>query len=152
MPAFTAADVVALARECIGTPFKHQGRMAITQVAPTAPDGFKGGMDCAGVVRHVAHELTQDYRDVTGYSRVPHGNRLKQILDDQPCLTEISRSEKAAGDVLLMRLPRDPQHMGIYTGTGIVHSWFQIGTTKEHRIDAAWERRIVAVYRFNELM
>jgi cell wall-associated NlpC family hydrolase len=132
-------DVIAAARSCLDTPFHHQGRI-------------KGvALDCAGLAVSVARDLGIDYQDVQGYGRDPYKNTLQQALDNQPALDPIQRDEMQAGDILLMRFGREPQHLAIYTGQTVIHSYETVGIVCEHDIDNVWRRRIVAVYRFKGL-
>lgn len=131
----TRAEIVGWARECLDTPFHHQGRIA----------GI--GLDCAGVICHAAARAGLPYDDVPGYGRNPCRSMLETILDAQPGLVRVT-GEPQPGDVLLLRLARDPQHLGICTGAGIIHAYETVGKCVEHDMDAAWRRRIVRVYRF----
>ena len=130
----TGADIIAAARSCLGTPFVHQGR--IPGVA----------LDCAGLVIAVAQAVGADYCDVQGYSRTPSRQQLERALDDQPCLMRVT--DRQPGDVLLMRFAGDPQHLAIYAGGTIIHSYEGVGQVCEHDLDAAWSARIRRVYRF----
>jgi cell wall-associated NlpC family hydrolase len=135
----TADDIIAAARSCLGTPFHHQGRI-------------KGlALDCAGLAVSVAADLGIDYQDIQGYSRLPIRGLLQAALIDQPSLDRVETSAMAPGDILLMRFGRDPQHLAIYTGQTIIHSYASVGMVCEHDLDDEWRRRIVAVYRFRGL-
>ncbi len=130
-------EIVGYARECINTPFRHQGR--VCGVA----------LDCAGVVVHCATRLALEHADMQGYPRLPFKNTLKEFLDAQPNLIEVPIAEMAAGDVILMRIKAAPQHLGIYVGNGyMIHAYDDIGRTVEQRIDDTWLKKITAVYRF----
>lgn len=129
----TADDIITAARSALGVPFKHQGRSA-------------SGLDCAGLIVHVAQSLGLDYVDSDGYSRRPSGGLLESALDGQPCLERVARRQP--GDVLLMRFTGEPQHLGIFTGETLIHSYANVGKVCEHRVDEAWARRIVRAYRF----
>ena len=127
-------SVVTLARECVGTPFRHQGRVP------------GRGLDCAGLIIHVASALGVEYLDEQGYSRHPHLGRLQAALDAQPCFEVVDSME--SGDVLLMKFRKEPTHLAIYTGETIIHAYEQIGAVCEHRMDAEWLSRVVRIYRF----
>lgn len=126
--------IIAAARECIGTPFQHQGRRA------------GQALDCAGVLVHVAQRLGVEYWDVAAYGRMPHAGLLEATLDAQPCLLRVT--ERQPGDLLLMRFTGDPQHLAVCAGETIIHAYQRAGKCCEHRLDAVWARRIVRVYRF----
>lgn len=132
-----ADAIVSAARALIGTPFRHQGRLP----------GI--ALDCAGVVIVVADQLGLPYADEYGYARQPSSGRLEAALAIQPGLVRIM-GEPQAGDVLLMRFASEPQHLGICAGESLIHAWEAAGKVVEHRIDAVWKRRIVAIYRFIE--
>ena len=130
-------DILTAARQCLGTPFRHQGR----QVGV--------GLDCAGVAIHVARAIGVAHLDVSGYGRTPAHGQLEQALEDQPCLERVpSPSDRQPGDLLLMRFARDPQHLAICAGETIVHAYEAVGKCCEHRLSSVWESRIVRVYRF----
>lgn len=133
----TADKLIASARACIGTRFQHQGRIP----------GM--ALDCAGLIIFVAADNGAEYRDVQGYSRTPSHQQLKGALDDQPCLIPVD--VRQPGDVLLMRFTGDPQHLALFAGQTIIHSYEGAGQVCEHDLDAAWAARIVRAYRFKDL-
>lgn len=131
----TPDEVISAARACVGTPFRHQGR--IPGVA----------LDCAGLVVAVAEMLGIPHADQTGYGRLPSNGQLEAALDEQTCLNR-ALGDPLPGDVLLMTFTKHPQHLGIFTGENLIHSWQIAGKVAEHRMDAAWLRRVVRIYRF----
>lgn len=54
------------------------------------------------------------------------------------------------GDILLMRFAGEPQHIALYTGATLIHSYASIRRVVEHRLDIKWARRIVQAYRIKE--
>lgn len=142
-------DIVSYARECLNTPFRHQGR--VCGYGQLLADGktYAGYLDCAGVIIHVAKRKGVEHADMQGYPRLPFKNTLKEFLDAQPNLFEVPIAEMAEGDVILMRIKAAPQHLGIYVGNGyMIHAYDDVGRTVEQRIDDAWLKKITAVYRF----
>ena len=129
-------DILTAARQCLGTPFRHQGR----QVGV--------GLDCAGVAIHVAQSIGAECFDVDGYGTVPANGELERALDAQPCLQQVELADRQAGDLLLMRFSAEPQHLAIFAGETIVHAYEAVGKCCEHRLSSAWGSRIVRVYRF----
>jgi cell wall-associated NlpC family hydrolase len=135
-----AAQVVALARELLGTPYGHQGRVAGVAV------------DCAGVPVHIANRLGMDIRSVARYGRQPVPNEMRAELDTY--LVRSSREALQIGDVVWIRFQTEPQHLGVIGdypgGLSLIHAYNGAGIKKvvEHRLDATWRRRIVAVWRF----
>ena len=73
---------------------------------------------------------------------------LEAMLDIQPALHGVGRGEAQPGDVLLMRFKKEPTHLGIHAGDNLIHCWQPVGMVCEHLLDGAWQRRVVAVYRF----
>ena len=133
----TPDDIIAAARACLGTPFRHQGRLP----------GI--GLDCAGVAVEVARALGCAPLDVSGYGRTPAAGQLEAVLDAQPDLERVDREDRQPGDILLLRFTGEPQHLAILTDEGtMIHSYEAVGTCCEHRLSAVWAARIVRVYRF----
>lgn len=131
-----ADAIIAGARECLGTPFRHQGKLV------------GRGLDCAGVAIHAARQAGLDVIVVDGYGRHPADGSLEQALAEQTCLQPVSLDDRQPGDLLLMRFSADPQHLAIYTGESIIHAYQAAGKCVEHRLSDVWAARIVAVYRF----
>ena len=125
--------IIDLARECIGTPFYHQGRV------------LGVGMDCAGVVAHILEGLNLPYNDARGYPRTPFDGMLKKCLDEEPSLMEVGALEPAC--VVLMRVTNDPQHLAIWTGEKIIHSSLEAGKATEEGMPSSRKAKIVACYR-----
>jgi len=129
--------IIAAARECVGTPFRHQGRLP------------KIGLDCAGLVIHAARALGLPVVDFKGYPDRPFNGMLKRMLDSQTCIREIYTIDIQPGDLLLMRVNRDPQHLAIASENNyIIHTFQEIGKVAEHSIDLFARAKIVAAYRF----
>ncbi len=129
----TKQDIIDTARQYIGTPFHHQGRV-------------KGvGIDCAGLLVGVARDLELSDYDVMGYSHVPSGSELERHLDANMDVIQVI--EPAC--VVLMAFDADPQHIAICTSeTSIIHAYFQVRKCVEHDLDDMWRSRIRKIYRF----
>ncbi len=133
-----------IAREYVGTPFHHQGRV-------------KGvGVDCVGLVLCVARELgtVAPGWDVPGYSRYPDGVDLVRHLGEK--LIKISESEMRPGDVVLVAFAKYPQHVGIvgdyvHGGLSIIHADGLRGKVLETRLMFTPAMRFVGAYRFPEV-
>jgi cell wall-associated NlpC family hydrolase len=132
----TAEPIIAAARACVGTPFRHQGRLP----------GI--ALDCAGLVVHVATANGFECADVQGYPRRPNGGLLA-ALDAQPSLCRVDGFPQA-GDVVVFHYEDDKHegHLGIATATGIIHAWAYARKVAEHDWSPDWKKRIYAVYRF----
>lgn len=134
------ASVVDAAKEVLGTPFVHQGRVS----------GL--GLDCAGVLAYCLDRLGLPYIDENGYSRSPFDGQLEKSLDAQPSLRQIPVPEAGAGDVLLMRIKTAPQHIAIHAGeirahVYIIHGSELHGKVAMHRLDELWRARVMRAYR-----
>ena len=137
MEPITQAANIAAARECLDTPFRHQGRLLAI------------GLDCAGVVIHICRTLGLDAVDVDGYGRTPNAGQLQRTLDAQPIMQRVPDiAARQPADLLLMRFATDPQHLAIFTGNTIIHAYAAAGKVVEHLQSPVWMSRIVAVYRF----
>lgn len=121
----TRADVVAQAREWIGTPFHHQARL-------------KGvGVDCIGLVIGVARELgivAADF-DIAAYPRTP--DRTLMPLAD----LHMQRAEPPllSGQIVVVDFAGDPQHFGIvapyrHGGLSMIHAASKHGEVIETRL------------------
>jgi len=132
----TASAIIAAARECLDTPFVHQGRI------------LGHALDCAGVAVHVARRCGENVNEPAAYSRWPNKAMLEWWLEQQPFLERAAPA--AAGDLLLMRFSGEPQHLAVYTGENIIHAYQAAGRVVEHVLDDKWRRRIVRVYRFKD--
>lgn len=132
----TREQVLAEARSWLGTPFHHQGRL-------------KGvGVDCIGLVVGVARALGMAATDRPGYARTPDGETLTAALDAQ--MRRIKAAD--AGDVLLLRIRRLPQHVG-FLGEGgtLIHAHSGADKVVETPMTDRWWERVVAAYRFIDM-
>lgn len=135
----TRAAIIAAARECLDTPFAHQGRI------------LNRALDCAGVAVHAARSVGLEVAEPAAYSRLPNAAMLEWWLDQQPFLERASLADMQPADLLLMRFKGEPQHLAVFTGDTIVHAYQAVGRVVEHGLDAKWRRRIVRAYRFHGL-
>lgn len=138
MSSITRSRIVELARECLDTPFHHQGR----QVGV--------GLDCAGVIVVIARALNYPLNDPLGYGRSPHRAQLEAAA--MGAFDEIYVDDAGEGDILMMRFLKEPQHVGIKTAEGhLIHAYQQVDKCVEHAIDDLWRSRIVSAWRFRGL-
>ncbi len=134
-------DVVRTARSFIGTAFGHQGRMPGVM------------LDCAGVATETARALGLETCDVCDYKRQPDGATLQALCEQHMDRVQPWRPVQP-GDVLLMRLARDPQHLAIVSRVdddgrpvAIIHAYAEVGKVVEHGLDVVWRRRVIRAYR-----
>jgi cell wall-associated NlpC family hydrolase len=131
----TTDDILAAARQCLGTPFRHQGRL------------IAFGLDCAGVAIHVARQIGVGISTCPGTAARRPTASLSNRSTASPAWSA-SPDSPIAGDLLLMRFASDPQHLAICAGETIIHAYEAAGQCCEHRLSSLWAARIVRVYRF----
>lgn len=156
MQEITREQVVATARQWLGTPFKHQGRTQSTAQQ-------KGGCDCIGLLLGVVGNIyVQSGVDMLcpqrsyllqaiGYGRLPDGQKLQLGLANY--LYTAPLDELKTADILLCRLDENPQHVALvtdyaYGGLGMIHAYAQAKKVVENRMDEKWRSSVVAAYRF----
>lgn len=140
-PEIEASSVVSTAREYIGTPWHHAGRL-------------KGvGIDCAGLLVCVSRDLgvpVEDditYTDADEYLRMlSHIRKYCRKIPDNQALK--------AGDILVFRSRQMYNHCGFYAGENpygtLIHAYNggAIKQVVEHALDKSWLDRVAGVYRY----
>lgn len=135
------ARVVAIAREWIGTPYRHQASL-------------KGaGTDCLGLIRGIWREL---YRAEPA-APPPYGRDWCEVSRDEALWRAAARwlapaTGGAAGDVLLFRMaPEAPaKHLAILAepeALTIIHA-YSGRRVVESPFSGSWRRRVVAAFQF----
>lgn len=136
-----ADEIISAAREQLDVPFLHQGRS-------------RQGLDCIGLLLTIADKFKVPYTDVEGYNRLPQGKLLEETFNAHVAsgqLIKLLPHERQKGDFLMMRFKGQPQHLAVFTGSTIIHSYASVGKVCEHILDSTWEKRIVNVYRLAEV-
>jgi len=132
------ADVVAVARRWLGTPYQHQASC----------EG--AGADCLGLVRGIWREICGDEP-----AAVPaYTPDWSETAKDERLLVEMGRyfdpvaGEAQVGDVLVFRMRAVAKHLAVASAQGkIIHAYSGRGVV-ETPLSAAWEHRIAGVFRF----
>ena len=123
----TGRELVEKAREYIGTPFHHQGRV-------------KGaGVDCIGLGICSLIELGFEINDQQNYPRLPRRGELLEAVKAH--CDPIELSDAKMGDLLVFVFVKrlGPQHIGIVTEHGMmIHSWSKAKGVVEHNLDQSW--------------
>ena len=128
--------LVAAARALIGVPFRWGGR-------------DRRGGDCAGGIA-LAMEAAGLPGQVPPYGRTPDPDWLRRQVE--LLAEEIPVEDAGAGDVLLIRVGRQAQHLAIQTEQGrILHAYQAAGVVAEHPLDEHWRPRVAAAYRIRGL-
>lgn len=128
--------IIAAARECLETPFHHQGRRPGV------------GIDCAGLVIHAYRAAGLRVTDERRYGRSPNPGQMRRALERvvRPVTGEWRRA-----DILYFRIDRQPQHLAIWTGASIVHAYLTAGRVVETGLDGRWMSRLECRYRHVDL-
>jgi len=149
-------DLIAeQAASYVGAPFKHQGRL-------------RSGLDCIGLAVAVARDLglLSERRDICdrripiaafdepNYSREPTEASivapLEKFLDKLEDAADIN-----VGDILLFRIARRPQHIGIVhhisaDAVYFVHAYQPARKVRMDDMGTRWKKRLISVYRFRD--
>jgi cell wall-associated NlpC family hydrolase len=158
----TTAQIVAKAREFLGTPLHHQGRIKGKRI------------DCVGLALCVAEELglhdkngnALHGRDQLNYGPQPLGNLVHETAKARLALKweaaqKVPMPAIAPGDVLTIRNPNAACHAGIVSSLNgslaIIHAYAS-GPARpgprnkqrvcEHVLDASWRARIEGIFEF----
>jgi cell wall-associated NlpC family hydrolase len=136
----TRREVVDFARSFIGTPYRHQGRSKVF------------GVDCAGILVLLANKLNIYWESKYSlrYARNPEFFILQSEMDKY--LEEITWKDIRMGDVLLFKITKHPQHVGIVSDyaknrLGIVHTYESVGKVVEHRLNEMWMGLLIKAYK-----
>ena len=125
-------QVVHEARSWLGTPFHHQARL-------------KGvGVDCVGLIVGVCNALGIPVEDTTNYQRFPNGYLLAKEFERQ-FIKKFTQPE--AGDIMLFRISRMPQHCAICTPIGLIHSHQGVKGVIETSLPSHWRSHLIASFR-----
>jgi cell wall-associated NlpC family hydrolase len=141
----TRDDVVKLARNALGTPWRHQGRLA------------GHGLDCVGLLVYVARELELEggNHSNTNYGHFPDQGRVMYELGEY--LDPIEFADVMPGDVALVA---DDGTHSVHTGilavdaTGaltMIHAAAKNRRVVEQLFDEDLRRKFRRAYRFRGL-
>ncbi|MCF6197059.1 MAG: hypothetical protein L3J50_10200, partial [Emcibacter sp.] len=81
------------ARDCVGSPFRHQGRDPAS------------GLDCVGLIVHVAKALNLGAFDYTGYKKIPGREAISHYAGRVGFLKK-PMTRMASGGVVILRFGR----------------------------------------------
>lgn len=147
----TRTQVIAEARQWLGTRFHHQGHA-------------KGvGCDCAGLVGGVCVALgllpadfwETQFARFAGYGRQPHAGLLEAGC--AAFLEPVHADSIQLADVLLFRFEAEPQHVGfvgdyVHGGFSVIHSLSTERKVVEHRLDSLWLSRVTGAYQIRGIL
>lgn len=133
----TPAELVSAARDLLGTPFHHQGRLP----------GI--GVDCAGVVVCACAACGYAIADRIGYSRIPNSAEFTRAVREHcdPVPLEALR----IGDLMTFAFRENEQHIAIVSEITpvimLIHAWEGVGKVVENSLDSTWRGRLRGCYR-----
>lgn len=135
-------DIVARAKEYVGVRWRHQGRSMDT------------GVDCAGLLVCVGHDLDLTNFDTARYSRRPNAREFKQAMLRAGCLP-INAGLVANGDILRIAESKHPVHVGIYEKDEqgqewFIHSWAVTRKVVREALTITRRNQIAEVMRYPE--
>lgn len=130
----TRNNIVEIAREFLGSPFKHQGRV-------------KDGIDCVGLIAAVCNRIMYPYVDGI-YKRKPTKGLVIAKLKES--FRSILVNEATDGDILVFWVYKRnyDQHVAIKTDKGMIHTYADVGYVVENTINDFWSKRIMGAFRF----
>lgn len=130
----TREEVVKTAREYLGTPHAHHGRVK----------GLKGAIDCPGLLICTLKDvgIISSSFDRFDYSK---GDLSLHVADYLVDVADVIDSKEALpGDILVFRVTGVQEHVGFYTDIGVIHL---LSKVVEHRLDDKWLDRIGGSFR-----
>jgi cell wall-associated NlpC family hydrolase len=113
-------EIVARARALIGTRFRPQGRTAVE------------GLDCIGLAALAidARNVPRDY--------ALRGNPARRLAAGLEAAGLAAADRMAPGDVLVLAPGPTQLHLGIFTGTGLVHGDAGLRRVVERPLPLPW--------------
>lgn len=130
-------EIIARALHYVGRPYRHQGR------------NWETGVDCAGMVICVGHDLRMGDFDTRAYSRRPNFREFDAAMRASGC-TPVRLSGLAPGDILRITEHGWPVHCGIYTGPLFIHAWLPARRVVAETMTPVRYRKISSVWRYPE--
>ena len=120
-------EIVARARALVGTRFRPQGRTAVE------------GLDCIGLAALAidARNVPRDY--------ALRGASMRRLTGELRTAGLSAADNMAPGDVLVLRPGPAQLHLGIFTGTGLVHGDAGLRRVVERPLPLPWP--ILGIWR-----
>ena len=121
-------EIAARARGLIGTRFRPQGRTAAE------------GLDCIGLVALAidARNVPRDY--------ALRGHASDRLVEELKAAGLVAAASLAPGDILVLAPGPAQLHLGIFTGTGLVHGDAGLRRVVERPLPLPWP--VLGIWRF----
>lgn len=133
----TREQIVATARDWIGTPWRHQGRTRL-------------GVDCVGLVVMVARDLGLSDYDWNAYSRRAHGGSFLPHFEANARNVGLARARP--GDMLVFADASYPCHVGVLSHfrgePHVIHALATLKKVWETPYAGEWERKARFAFAF----
>lgn len=133
-------DVVAKARDWLGTPYSHQGRVKGHRV------------DCMGLVVGICDEYGISHNAPTAYVADPKGMQLLTGCEAWLVSREEKKAVYGAVGVFWGWNRNEAQHFAIFGMHAhrltMIHAFSRNNKVIEHTFDPFWEKRLVRVFDF----
>ena len=135
-----AHDIVARAREYVGTPYRRKGRSK------------DSGVDCIGLVICVAHDLGISPYDTGAYSDRPNVREFDRLMLEAGCRM-LPHVQLASGDIVRLAMPRWPVHCAVYEEAAdgsrwIVHAYLPHRKVTRDPLTPARESQVSSTWRY----
>lgn len=137
----SGADIVTAARSYMGVRWLHQGRS-------------REGIDCAGLVLKVAHELGLTEFDTADYAPQATDETMLALCSEH--MQPVEFADLRPGDVVVMAYD-DNRHLAfvgdyLYGGLSLIHAYSQAPRrVVEHRFADEFTARVRGCFRFPEV-
>lgn len=139
-------QIVNEARSYVGVRYRHDGRSR------------EYGIDCLGLLYRVGEALEfagcAEASDAEPWPHMLEGKILKSICDRM--FRTIAPRQVQPGDILLFAEGFRPSHVAIVAELQgrrtMIHAWYPARKVVENSIDQQWQNKIVACYRYPEVI
>ncbi|MEM6832526.1 MAG: NlpC/P60 family protein [Pseudomonadota bacterium] len=126
-----SALMIAAARACLGTRFRHQGRQR------------RHGLDCLGLVVVAARAAGIALIDSRCYSRQPSPSDFQYYVLANRL---VKANKPAPGTVGVFDFGSGPQHVALFTPSGMIHAYAPSRKVVEHGFGAPWTDQLSQVF------
>ncbi len=122
------------AAACVGARFRLQGRDP------------EIGLDCVGLILWCARQCELPVSHVPDYTLTSRAEAMEPhlLLAGFRQLTDL---RELPGDVMIFQMPGGMSHVAVCSAQGMIHADMRFRRVVEHRVDACWRERLIALWR-----